>query len=162
MISMSNVSKWYGDFQVLAGCTTEVRKGEVVVVCGPSGSGKSTLIKTVNGLEAFQKGEIRIDGTSVGDRKTNLSKMRAKVGMVFHDLPVSLPQEERCSEGIKCSFTCGLFDRTSQGNRETSGLRFVSLRQSGIALDRARGNGRQRGAEVRSVGNPLSRDGDRL
>src|SRR6478736_3907012 len=83
MISMSNVSKWYGDFQVLAGCTTEVRKGEVVVVCGPSGSGKSTLIKTVNGLEAFQKGEIRIDGTSVGDRKTNLSKLRAKVGMVF-------------------------------------------------------------------------------
>jgi glutamate/aspartate transport system ATP-binding protein len=83
MISMSNVSKWYGDFQVLAGCTTEVRKGEVVVVCGPSGSGKSTLIKTVNGLEAFQKGEIRIDGTSVGDRKTNLSRLRAKVGMVF-------------------------------------------------------------------------------
>jgi len=83
MISISNVSKWYGPFQVLAECTTEVKKGEVVVVCGPSGSGKSTLIKTVNGLEPFQQGEILVNGQSVGDRKTNLSKLRSKVGMVF-------------------------------------------------------------------------------
>ncbi|KVN66546.1 amino acid ABC transporter ATP-binding protein [Burkholderia stagnalis] len=83
MISISNVSKWYGPFQVLADCTTEVNKGEVVVVCGPSGSGKSTLIKTVNGLEPFQQGEILVNGQSVGDRKTNLSKLRSKVGMVF-------------------------------------------------------------------------------
>ncbi|WP_155741640.1 ATP-binding cassette domain-containing protein, partial [Burkholderia stagnalis] len=65
MISISNVSKWYGPFQVLADCTTEVNKGEVVVVCGPSGSGKSTLIKTVNGLEPFQQGEILVNGQSV-------------------------------------------------------------------------------------------------
>ncbi|MCA8064152.1 amino acid ABC transporter ATP-binding protein [Burkholderia sp. AU38729] len=83
MISISNVSKWYGPFQVLTDCTTEVRTGEVVVVCGPSGSGKSTLIKTVNGLEPFQQGGILVNGQSVGDRKTNLSKLRAKVGMVF-------------------------------------------------------------------------------
>ncbi|WP_175910273.1 MULTISPECIES: amino acid ABC transporter ATP-binding protein [unclassified Burkholderia] len=83
MISISNVSKWYGQFQVLADCTTEVKKGEVVVVCGPSGSGKSTLIKTVNGLEPFQQGEILVNDQSVGDRKTNLSKLRSKVGMVF-------------------------------------------------------------------------------
>ncbi|WP_269507646.1 amino acid ABC transporter ATP-binding protein [Burkholderia sp. IMCC1007] len=83
MISISNVSKWYGQFQVLTECTTEVNKGEVVVVCGPSGSGKSTLIKTVNGLEPFQQGEIRVNGQSVGDKKTNLSKLRSKVGMVF-------------------------------------------------------------------------------
>ncbi|HEY1611963.1 MAG TPA: ATP-binding cassette domain-containing protein, partial [Paraburkholderia sp.] len=83
MISMKNVSKWYGHFQVLTDCTTEVSKGEVVVVCGPSGSGKSTLIKTVNGLEPFQQGEILVNGQSVGDKKTNLSKLRAKVGMVF-------------------------------------------------------------------------------
>ena len=70
MISIKNVSKWYGSFQVLTDCTTEVAKGEVVVVCGPSGSGKSTLIKTVNGLEPFQKGEITVDGISVGDPKT--------------------------------------------------------------------------------------------
>jgi glutamate/aspartate transport system ATP-binding protein len=85
MISIKNVSKWYGSFQVLADCTTEVSKGEVVVVCGPSGSGKSTLIKTVNGLEPFEKGEIRVDGTSVGDPKTNLPKLRARIGMVFQN-----------------------------------------------------------------------------
>src|ERR1700716_726875 len=85
MISIKNVSKWYGAFQVLTDCTTEVSKGEVVVVCGPSGSGKSTLIKTVNGLEPFQKGEITVDGISVGDPKTNLSKLRARIGMVFQN-----------------------------------------------------------------------------
>ncbi|WP_213306689.1 amino acid ABC transporter ATP-binding protein [Paraburkholderia sacchari] len=83
MISLNNVSKWYGQFQVLTGCTTEVKKGEVVVVCGPSGSGKSTLIKAVNGLEPFQVGEIVVGGHSVGDKQTNLAKLRAKVGMVF-------------------------------------------------------------------------------
>jgi glutamate/aspartate transport system ATP-binding protein len=83
MISIKNISKWYGQFQVLTECTTEVNKGEVVVVCGPSGSGKSTLIKTVNGLEPFQQGEILVNGQSVGDKKTNLSKLRSKVGMVF-------------------------------------------------------------------------------
>ncbi|MBV8656763.1 MAG: amino acid ABC transporter ATP-binding protein [Burkholderiales bacterium] len=83
MISIKNVSKWYGNFQVLTDCTTEVNKGDVVVVCGPSGSGKSTLIKTVNALEPFQKGEIIVDGISVGDPKTNLPKLRSRVGMVF-------------------------------------------------------------------------------
>ena len=85
MISMKNVSKWYGPFQVLTDCTTNVDKGEVVVVCGPSGSGKSTLIKTVNGLEPFQKGEITVEGVSVGDAKTNLSKLRSRIGMVFQN-----------------------------------------------------------------------------
>ena len=83
MIEIRDVSKWYGAFQVLKDCTTKVEKGEVVVVCGPSGSGKSTLIKAVNGLEAFQQGEIRVNGTSVGDPKTDLPKLRAHVGMVF-------------------------------------------------------------------------------
>src|SRR5256885_12626664 len=85
MISLKDVSKWYGAFQVLTDCSTEVKKGEVVVVCGPSGSGKSTLIKTVNGLEPFQKGEIRVDGISVGDPKTNLPRLRARIGMVFQN-----------------------------------------------------------------------------
>jgi glutamate/aspartate transport system ATP-binding protein len=83
MILLKNVSKWYGSFQVLAECSTQVAKGEVVVVCGPSGSGKSTLIKCVNGLEPFQKGEILVDGISVGDARTDLPKLRARVGMVF-------------------------------------------------------------------------------
>jgi glutamate/aspartate transport system ATP-binding protein len=83
MIELKNVSKWYGNFQVLNDCSVSVKRGEVVVVCGPSGSGKSTLIKTVNGLEPFQKGEVWVDGISVGDRATNLPKLRARVGMVF-------------------------------------------------------------------------------
>ena len=85
MIEIKNVSKWYGSFQVLTDCSTAVKKGDVVVVCGPSGSGKSTLIKTVNGLEPFQKGEIRLDGISVGDPKTDLPKLRSRVGMVFQN-----------------------------------------------------------------------------
>src|SRR6266850_1261301 len=85
MITLSKVSKWYQSFQVLKDCTTEVAKGEVVVVCGPSGSGKSTLIKCVNGLEPFTEGIITVDGISVGDKKTNLPKLRARIGMVFQN-----------------------------------------------------------------------------
>ncbi len=83
MIELKNVSKWYGSFQVLTDCSTTVQKGEVVVVCGPSGSGKSTLIKTINALEPFQKGEIWVDGVPLHDPKTNLPKLRSRVGMVF-------------------------------------------------------------------------------
>jgi glutamate/aspartate transport system ATP-binding protein len=83
MIEVKGISKWYGTFQVLTKCTTSVEKGEVVVVCGPSGSGKSTLIKCVNALEPFQEGTVTVDGVSVGDPKTNLPKLRSRVGMVF-------------------------------------------------------------------------------
>ncbi|MCY4755682.1 amino acid ABC transporter ATP-binding protein [Pelomonas aquatica] len=83
MIDIKNISKWYGSFQVLTDCTTSIQKGEVVVVCGPSGSGKSTLIKTVNALEPFQQGDIVVDGISIADPKTNLPKLRSRVGMVF-------------------------------------------------------------------------------
>ena len=85
MIDIKNVSKWYGSFQVLTDCTTSIQKGDVVVVCGPSGSGKSTLVKTVNALEPFQKGDIVVDGTSISDPKTNLPKLRSRVGMVFQN-----------------------------------------------------------------------------
>src|SRR5437667_2191400 len=85
MIAMDNVSKWYGHFQVLTDCTTKVEKGEVIVVCGPSGSGKSTLVKCVNALEPFQKGTVTVDWISVGDPKTDLPKLRARVGMVFQN-----------------------------------------------------------------------------
>ncbi len=83
MIEIKNVSKWYGPTQVLTDCSVSISKGDVVVVCGPSGSGKSTLIKTVNGLEPFQKGEIYVDKTGVHDPRTNMSKLRSRVGMVF-------------------------------------------------------------------------------
>ncbi len=83
MIDYKGVSKWYGGFQVLTDCSTSVAKGEVVVVCGPSGSGKSTLIKCANGLEPFQKGEILVDGVSVGAKGTDLPRLRSRIGMVF-------------------------------------------------------------------------------
>ena len=85
MIEMRNVSKWYGEFQVLKNCSTRVDKGEVVVVCGPSGSGKSTLIKCVNGLEPFQEGVVTVNGTSVGAAGTDLPKLRSQIGMVFQN-----------------------------------------------------------------------------
>ena len=85
MIELNNVSKWYGQFQVLTDCSTQVAKGDVMVICGPSGSGKSTLIKTVNGLEPIQQGQIMVDNIAVNDPKTNLSKLRARIGMVFQN-----------------------------------------------------------------------------
>ena len=83
MIELKDVSKWYGSTQVLDACSTVVSDGEVVVICGPSGSGKSTLIKVINGLEPFQRGEVYFNGVSVGDKKTDLTKLRAQIGMVF-------------------------------------------------------------------------------
>lgn len=83
MIHMTDVSKWYGDFRVLTDCTTQVTKGEVVVVCGPSGSGKSTLIKCVNGLEPVQKGTITVDQDEVTAKGANLTSLRSRIGMVF-------------------------------------------------------------------------------
>jgi len=83
MIAIQNVSKSYGAIPVLQDCSLTVKRGEVVVVCGPSGSGKSTLIKCVNGLEPYQSGSITVAGVEVGAQKTNLPKLRAKIGMVF-------------------------------------------------------------------------------
>ena len=85
MIALERVSKWYGTFQVLADCTMAVATGEVVVICGPSGSGKSTLIKCINGLEPFEQGSITVDGVPVGDKATNLPRLRSRIGMVFQN-----------------------------------------------------------------------------
>ncbi|BFG78845.1 amino acid ABC transporter ATP-binding protein [Paraburkholderia terrae] len=83
MIHLHNVSKWFGEHRVLAGCSATIERGEVVVICGPSGSGKSTLIKSVNGLEPVQDGRIVVDGVDVTAKTANLARLRAKVGMVF-------------------------------------------------------------------------------
>jgi len=83
LIQIKNMSKWYGDFNVLKNINEEVEQGQTVVVCGPSGSGKSTLLRCINGLEPFQEGEITVDGVSVGDHATNLYKLRTEIGMVF-------------------------------------------------------------------------------
>ncbi|MDI6024947.1 amino acid ABC transporter ATP-binding protein [Corticibacterium sp. UT-5YL-CI-8] len=84
MIELQSVNKWYGpSFQVLKNCSLTVGKGEVVVICGPSGSGKSTLIKCVNALEPIGNGRITVTGVEVSDPKTDMPKLRSKVGMVF-------------------------------------------------------------------------------
>ena len=90
MISVSNVSKYYGTVKVLSDCSTRVEKAEVIVICGPSGSGKSTLIKCINGLERFHAGEIVVNGVSVGARKTDLPKLRSQIGMVFQHFELFL------------------------------------------------------------------------
>src|SRR5437899_8318764 len=121
MISIKNVSKWYGAFQVLTDCSTEVKKGEVVVVCGPSGSGKSTLIKCVNGLEPFQRGEIIVDGVSVGDPKTNQPTLRARLGMVFQNF--ELFPHMRITENLTIAQTKVL--GRSQDEATAKGLTFL-------------------------------------
>jgi glutamate/aspartate transport system ATP-binding protein len=118
VISIRGVSKWYGVFQVLNGCSTEVKKGEVVVVCGPSGSGKSTLIKCVNGLEPFQNGEISVDGVSVGAPGTDLPRLRSRIGMVFQNFELfphmtvtrnlTLAQEKVLHRGLEEAMQKGL------------------------------------------------------
>jgi glutamate/aspartate transport system ATP-binding protein len=139
MISIKNISKHYGSFQVLTDCSTEVKKGEVIVICGPSGSGKSTLIKCVNGLEPFQQGEIEVNGVSVGDPKTNLSKLRAHVGMVFQSFELfphmsvlnnlciaqtkvlSRSKEEAVERGRKLLERVGLLDQADKFPGQLSG-----------------------------------------
>src|SRR3546814_15299195 len=98
MIEINGINKWYGKHHVLKDCSTHVDKGDIVVVCGPSGSGKSTLIKTVNGLEPIQRGDIRVEGISTIDPRTDLARLRPPVGMVFRS-------EER-SVGKECVSTC--------------------------------------------------------
>jgi glutamate/aspartate transport system ATP-binding protein len=139
MISIKNISKHYGSFQVLTDCSTEVDKGEVIVICGPSGSGKSTLIKCVNGLEPFQQGEIEVNEISVGDPKTNLPKLRAQVGMVFQNFELfphmsvidnlciaqtkvlGRGREEAVERGLKLLERVGLLDHKDKHPGQLSG-----------------------------------------
>jgi ABC-type polar amino acid transport system ATPase subunit len=83
MIEFRGVNKWFGSLHVLKDIDLEIKYGEVVVVCGPSGSGKSTLIRCINKLEPIQGGKILVDGLSLNDPQTDITKLRAEVGMVF-------------------------------------------------------------------------------
>jgi glutamate/aspartate transport system ATP-binding protein len=139
MIDIKDISKWYGSFQVLTDCTTSVEKGEVIVVCGPSGSGKSTLIKAVNALEPIQQGDIFVDGIKVNDPKTNLSKLRARVGMVFQHFELfphltvrqnlslaqvkvlGRPQDEADARGLRYLERVGLSDHKDKFPGQLSG-----------------------------------------
>ena len=140
MIEINHVDKWYGlNFQALKDCTTSVAKGEVVVVCGPSGSGKSTLIKCVNALEPIQGGEIILDGIKVNDPKTDLPKLRARVGMVFQNFELfphltitqnltlgqikvlGRRQEEAVTRGLKLLDRVGLIEQKDKFPGQLSG-----------------------------------------
>src|ERR1043165_8855094 len=140
MIELHHVDKWYGpNFQALKDCTTRVAKGEVVVVCGPSGSGKSTLIKWVNALEPIQGGEIILDGIKVNDPKTDLPKLRSRVGMVFQHFELfphlrinqnlclaqekvlGRPHEEAMAKGMKLLDRVGLKEHANKYPAELPG-----------------------------------------
>ena len=83
MISVRNVHKSFGDFEVLKGVSFDVMKGEVICIIGPSGSGKSTLIRCINALNDINEGSILVEGQEVNDPKLNKLELRKKVGMVF-------------------------------------------------------------------------------
>ena len=145
MISIKDVSKWYGSFQVLTDCTTEVKKGEVIVVCGPSGSGKSTLIKCVNALEPFQKGDIVVDNISVGDPKTDLPKLRARVGMVFQNF--ELVPHLTVTENLTLAQVKVL--GRSQDEAQTRGLKY--LERVGLIVQKDKFPGQLSGGQQQRV-----------
>ncbi len=150
MIQIEAVSKWFGSFQVLADCSTQVDKGEVVVVCGPSGSGKSTLIRCVNGLEPIQQGQIRVNGTALNDPGTSLPKLRSHVGMVFQNFELfphlsvtenltiaqervlGRPREEAVARGLRMLERVGL---KSQADKHPGAL--SGGQQQRVAIARA-------------------------
>ena len=83
IIQITEMNKWFGDFQVLKNINLNVEKNKKIVVCGPSGSGKSTLIRCINRLEEHQEGSIVVDGTELTEETKNIEQIRAEVGMVF-------------------------------------------------------------------------------
>ena len=83
IVICKDIHKWYGKLHVLKGVSLTVKRGEVVVILGPSGSGKSTFIRTINGLEDIQKGEIIVDGISLSDDVAGIKVIRKETGMVF-------------------------------------------------------------------------------
>jgi len=145
VIEIDNISKWYANFQVLKDCTTRVSKGEVVIVCGPSGSGKSTLIKCVNGLEPFQQGKVLVDGISVGDPKTNLSKLRSRVGMVFQHFEL-FPHLD-----VMKNLTLGQMKVLGRGEEESRAKAFKLLDRVGLREHAAKFPGNLSGGQQQRV-----------
>ena len=83
MIEFKNVEKYYGNFHALKNINLKIDEGETVVLIGPSGSGKSTLIRTINGLEEIQEGQLLVNDFDLHDPKTDMNRIRKNVGMVF-------------------------------------------------------------------------------
>jgi glutamate/aspartate transport system ATP-binding protein len=145
MIELEKVSKWYGQFQVLTDCSTRVEKGDVMVICGPSGSGKSTLIKTVNGLEPVQQGRITVDGDVVNDPKTNLSKLRARIGMVFQNFEL-FPHLT-----IRQNLTIGQVKVLGRSNEEATARGLKYLERVGLLAQQDKFPGQLSGGQQQRV-----------
>ena len=83
ILRIENLHKYFGKLHVLKGINLSLNKGEVLVVIGPSGSGKSTMLRCINHLEDYQEGRIYFDGELVDPKRTDLNRLRSKIGMVF-------------------------------------------------------------------------------
>ena len=101
IIQITEMNKWFGDFQVLKNINLEVEKNKKIVVCGPSGSGKSTLIRCINRLEEHQEGQIVVDGNELSENTKNIEQIRSEVGLSL--IHISEPtRQEAISYAVFC------------------------------------------------------------
>ena len=139
IIDIKDLSKAFGDLKVLTNISTQIRKGDVVCVIGPSGSGKSTFLRCMNLLETPTGGHIYFEGTDITDPKTNIDKLRQKMGMVFQQFnlfphmtildnmtlaPMKLlgrPKDEAETEALKLLERVGLKEKASAYPGQLSG-----------------------------------------
>ncbi|MFP8967422.1 amino acid ABC transporter ATP-binding protein [Pokkaliibacter sp. CJK22405] len=127
MIRLSGVEKWYGDHHVLTNVSADVKRGQVVVLCGPSGSGKSTLIRTMNHLEPINEGSIIVNGENVHARGININRLRSHIGFVFQQF--NLFPHLSVLENV----TCGPLWVNKADARETRALAHELLEKVGLA-----------------------------
>lgn len=139
IIEFKKVEKYYGKFHALKNINLQVEKGEVVVVIGPSGSGKSTLIRTINGLEEIEEGQLLVNGYDLADKKTDLNQIRKDVGMVFQHfnlydnktvlenimlapkLVLKRDEKENKETALKLLESVGVSDKTASYPKQLSG-----------------------------------------
>jgi glutamate/aspartate transport system ATP-binding protein len=151
LIQIESIDKWFGHTHVLKGCSANVEKGEVVVVCGPSGSGKSTLIRCINGLETIQQGRILVNGVVVHDRSTSLPRLRSGLGMLFQSFELYPHMTLLANVTLAPRRVLGL----SRPEAESRGM--ALLRRVGLGLHAQKypsqlsGGQQQRGAIARSL-----------
>ena len=151
IISLSDVSKWYGDFQALKDINLEINLKEKIVICGPSGSGKSTLIRCLNRLEAHQQGKIHISGIELHETMKDVDIVRRDIGMVFQNFNLfpHLTVLENCMAGP--NWVRGI-DKNEAEKRAVAMLKQVKIpEQADKYPDQLSGGQQQRVAIARSL-----------